>query len=790
MKKRLAALFLCLLMLAALLPAAVADGEPEESAQPEAVSDAPAEETAGLDPDEEERASNIIVINETNFPDARFRSWIVANVPGVTVDANGVCSITRENAKKLPTMDVSGLAITSLTGVSKFPNLVSLECQENKLKDLDVSSLKQLEVLTCQSNKLEKIKLGSTKNLVTLNCSGNAPLKSLSLAYNTALVNLSAAGCALTSIDVSPCTALANLTLSRNQLKKLDLSKNTKLEFFDGSNNSLEKLDVTKNTALWALHLDNNELTELNVSGNTDLTELSVQGNKLDTLDVSALTALDSLCADSNALTALDVTKNAKLTVLTCGRNALSTLDVSQNPDLIRLDAGGNLLTSVDLAANAKLNVLALNDNRITAIDLSANTALTRLNLAANRLGALNLNVNSKLTELDCSRNALRTLNLGANPLLVTLNCTGNQLTELELGALANLTRADCGGQELLAPNGILLSGDSYLFNMSAVLSAFDRVEVVDYPFDRITGSVTLPGYISSFDYLYDTGKGQMRVKLLMPYSGTATFEFAEGAVQYRGTTPYVLYDGKEHKPAFSLRNENGEIIDPSLYTYTYSNNIDAGTAYVNVTFRNTTNTATGWFKIYLPATEWTAVENVQNGIKVRWKRVEGAGGYVIYRRAWSSTTNGWTEFKRWNNTTGTEWIDTNVYACSRYQYGIKAYSTDPMDNYNLGVVGPLKTTVRITTRVLTEIKPGTGKLTIKWEGSKYFTGYEVQFARDEAFTKGVKAFKIKKPTTYHTTITGLKERTTYYVRIRSYHMFEDVMYFGGWSNVLSAKTK
>ena len=287
-----------------------------------------------------------------------------------------------------------------------------------------------------------------------------------------------------------------------------------------------------------------------------------------------------------------------------------------------------------------------------------------------------------------------------------------------------------------------------------------------------------------------------------------ASIAFGEG-VLYKGTTPYVLANGMAQAPELIIKDENGTPIGPLYYDAVFSENTNAGTAYVDVTLKNGyTGTAQAWFKIYLPATKNTYVENVSNGIKLTWDPVEGAAGYVIYRRAWSSTTNGWTEFKRWNNTTDTTYIDGadanhKVYAGSRYQYGVKAYfesRTDPVsgaviggnvgDNFNLGMVGPLKTTVRITTRKLVQVRPGSKQMTVKWEASKNFTGYQIKYATDANFTKNVKAIKIGDPTTYWTTIKGLKSNTTYYVCIRSYHEFEGMTYFGEWSNVLSCKVK
>jgi len=287
-----------------------------------------------------------------------------------------------------------------------------------------------------------------------------------------------------------------------------------------------------------------------------------------------------------------------------------------------------------------------------------------------------------------------------------------------------------------------------------------------------------------------------------------ATVEFGSG-VLYKGTTPYVIANGKAQTPEIIVKDENGTVVGPLYYDAVFSENTNAGTAYVDVILKNGyTGTAQDWFKIYLPATTKTWVENVSDGIKVGWEPVEGAAGYVIYRRAWSTTTNGWTEFKRWNNTTETTYIDGKdeahkVYAGTRYQYGVKAYfarRTDPVsgaliggnvgDNYNLGEVGPLKTTVRITTRKLVQVRPGKKEMTVKWEKSKNFTGYQIQIATDSAFKQNTQVIKIDNWETYWTTVRDLNSNTTYYVRIRSYQEFEGMTYFGEWSNVISCRVK
>ena len=282
--------------------------------------------------------------------------------------------------------------------------------------------------------------------------------------------------------------------------------------------------------------------------------------------------------------------------------------------------------------------------------------------------------------------------------------------------------------------------------------------------------------------------------------------------VSFKGSTAYVIYNKKAQTPRFSVTDANGTKIDAPNYTYEFKENTKPGTGYLFVTFTgNLTGSCSASFKIYLPATEWMTVENVAEGIKLTWASVDGAAGYVIYRRARNTTTNQWTDFARWNNTTETSYIDGadsnhRVYIGSRYQYGVKAYFARRLDpianqqiggnvndnsgNWNLGEIGPLKTMVRITTRKLISVTSGKQQLTVNWDASKNFTGYDIQLATDAAFTKNVKTERVDDWKTASKTIKGLKSKTTYYVRVRSYQKIDSMTYFGQWSNVLSAKTR
>lgn len=267
--------------------------------------------------------------------------------------------------------------------------------------------------------------------------------------------------------------------------------------------------------------------------------------------------------------------------------------------------------------------------------------------------------------------------------------------------------------------------------------------------------------------------------------------------VEFKGATPYVVYDGAEKTPRVIVTDsETREPIDPKYYSVSYADNIAAGTASVEIRMRRGyTGSASTWFKIYLPPTTGTAVENIDEGILISWEPVEGATGYVIYRRAWNLISSGWTTFERWFNTTETSWVDGSdanhrVYAGTRYQYGVKAYPKDPMNNYDLGFVGPLKTTVRITTRTLESVTAGSRKLIVKWSASKVFTGYQLQYWRENYYDTTLKEVTIDDWQTNEWTIKSLNRGWTYCVRVRSYHEFEGMTYYGQWSETQSCKVK
>ena len=287
MKKKLLSILLCLVMVAGLLP------------------------TAAF-------AAGYVEINETNFPDAKFRSFVKENL-----DKNKDDILDAMEIAAVKMIEANNMGIKSLEGVGFFTALETLKCWDNELTALDVSKNTKLTSLSCSKNEL-------------------------------------------TALDVSKNTELTRLYCRSNRLAALDVTQNKNLEELDCESDSL---------------LSYMKLTKLDVSQNKALKKLNCYGVKMKELNVSGCTALEELDCGGNQLTALDVSQNVKLTRLDCASNQLTALDVSKNLDLKDLYCRNNMLAVLDVSKNSKLESISCGKNGLTSLDLDKNKEITYVNL-------------------------------------------------------------------------------------------------------------------------------------------------------------------------------------------------------------------------------------------------------------------------------------------------------------------------------------------------------------------------------------------------------------------------
>ena len=217
-----------------------------------------------------------------HIPDANFKVALLNHTPIINTNGDGEIQVSEAEAFTGKLL-IPELKIADITGIEAFINISALDCQNNQLTSLDVSSNIALTDLACNDNSL-------------------------------------------TSLNLSNNTALKKISCHRNNLINLDVSKNKFLQYLLCYNNKLTSLNLSSNTALRIISCDDNNLTNLDLSSNTALINISCDDNNLTNLDLSNSKFLQSIYCYSNSLTSLNVANK--------NNSSLKIFHADDNPNL------------------------------------------------------------------------------------------------------------------------------------------------------------------------------------------------------------------------------------------------------------------------------------------------------------------------------------------------------------------------------------------------------------------------------------------------------------------------
>ncbi|WP_298545949.1 immunoglobulin-like domain-containing protein [uncultured Aquimarina sp.] len=393
-----------------------------------------------------------VTVNEiryTAIPDANFEAELESL--GYD-DISGDNQVPTALIEVVTNLDVSNQSIADLTGIQDFTALVSLNCEDNSLTNLDVSNNINLQTLIFDNNNVSALTLGVNTNL-----------DSIEGRYNQ-----------LTTIDLSQNPNLTFINLRDNLFTTVDVSSNPLLETINlrGCTN-LISIDISSNPNAKFLYFQDTALMGLDVSQNTLLEVIVVERVNFNAIDVSNLSVLRQLRIADNSFTALDVSNNPLLERLECENNNLSYLNIKNGNNTIIPNADfiatGNPLLTCILVDNAswsttnwtnKDGTASFSDAdycRYTAIpDANFEAALEALGYddisgdgqvpTALIEGVTSLNVNSQsisdvtgiqdfiaLTSLVCISNNLTSIDLSSNTQLTDLNVSRNDLTSIDI---------------------------------------------------------------------------------------------------------------------------------------------------------------------------------------------------------------------------------------------------------------------------------------------------------------------------------------------------------------------
>lgn len=312
-----------------------------------------------------EQPDTIVVPEGKSYiQDPQFESYLEThNAAGVLVSlgdstsmGDGIANnnlVLTANIRSVTSLNISGSRsnkIRRLKGIEDFTELQDLNCSNNGLFSLDLSSNQSLVNLDCSSNNLSTINISSNVNLQSLRCDNNSELATIDVSNNTQLIEFSGMMNSFSTLDFSKNALLERIEVMMNQLSSLDVSGAINLKSLRCFGNmNLTTIDLSTNKALTELDASLNRISELDLSQNTLLEKVDVSSNQLSSLDVSANTALTKLDITLNNISNIDLTDNQKLNKLYCSYNPIESLDLTANALLNGFDCDNTPISYLDV---------------------------------------------------------------------------------------------------------------------------------------------------------------------------------------------------------------------------------------------------------------------------------------------------------------------------------------------------------------------------------------------------------------------------------------------------------
>ena len=177
--------------------------------------------------------NDLIEINEENFPDENFRS-VVAGLEESVAENEAADGVLSESELALITsISISSMSVKDLKGIEFFTALEILDCSNNGIESLNLSSNTNLKELYCSQNDLHELDLSSLQQLKKLDCGYNS-LPELILNQNPMLTDLHLSGNPVTELDLSGNPDLWRFEASYTRLTSLTVENHNPYDSANG----------------------------------------------------------------------------------------------------------------------------------------------------------------------------------------------------------------------------------------------------------------------------------------------------------------------------------------------------------------------------------------------------------------------------------------------------------------------------------------------------------------------------------------------------------------------------
>ena len=222
------------------------------------------------------------------------------------------------------------------------------------------------------------------------------------------------------------------------------------------------------------------------------------------------------------------------------------------------------------------------------------------------------------------------------------------------------------------------------------------------------------------------------------------------------GAEGYVIYRRTEESKSYTeIGRTSGN---------TYSDTISAGIKYYYAVAvysgSRTEDKCPEVGVMYLAEPAVTGASNITSGVQVKWSKVTGATGYIVYHKG---AGKGWARIADIKDGSTVNYTDTTAASGTTYTYTVRAYNKDTMSDWN-----STKSLMRISDTIVTGASNITSGVQVKWSQVTGATGYIVY--RKGAGKGWGRIADIKSGSTVSYTDTTAASGTTYTYTVRAYN--------------------
>ena len=238
---------------------------------------------------------------------------------------------------------------------------------------------------------------------------------------------------------------------------------------------------------------------------------------------------------------------------------------------------------------------------------------------------------------------------------------------------------------------------------------------------------------------------------------------------QVTGATGYIVY----RKGAGKGWARIADIKSGSTVSY-IDKTAASGTTYAYTVRAYNGNTMGDWHSakslMRISDTTVTGASNITSGVQVKWSRVTGATGYIVYRKSGSGS---WGRIADIKSGSTVSYTDTTAASGTTYTYTVRAYNGSTMGDWHSA-----KSVKRLSDPKLTSASKVSGGINVRWTKVTGATGYIVY--RKSGSGSWGRIADIKSGSTVSYTDRTAKAGTTYTYTVRAYN--GNTM--GDWSSV------